>query len=71
MWTLKSEFLFYKKKRNVTDYPMRCLENDRKSGRGGAMKKNGVMQLREKDNTRVFYLFLSKKCKYPCVICSN
>ncbi len=37
---------------------MRCLENDRKSGRGGALKKkDGVMQLREKDNTRVFYLF--------------
>ncbi len=37
---------------------MRCLENDRKSGRGGAIeKKDGVMQLREKDNTRLLFIF--------------
>ncbi len=39
---------------------MRCLENDRKSGRGGAMKKNGVMQLREKDNKMYFIYFYPK-----------
>ncbi len=36
------------KYRNVTDYPMRCLENDPESGRGGAMKRGWGDEIEER-----------------------